>query len=201
MKASGTVSGDRGAGTHGRDRSLRPRPERPLGGRRRGLAALESGPRAPKRPCLGLEGGKRPTWRRRRSCKTREEAAPPLGGGRDRRAAQLGRRGDLSALVVSFSSPSPGLACSHRCAFHGVGPWRGEIRLGRGWFRGGWAGGAGVLTLRAVCLSSASSCGSTRWSGDACPRRNARPRLCTACGSSPRTMLWPSPGSGTSFLS
>lgn len=144
---------------------------------------------APQRPCLGLEGGERPTWRRRRSHKAREEAAPPLGGGRGPRAAQLGPRGDPPGPVV-FLLPFTrfGLAMVPSMGWGRDGVTRGQA-------------GVEGLTLRAACLCSPSSCGSTRWSGGACPRRNARPPLSTACGSSLRTMLWPSPGSGTSFLS
>uniref|UniRef100_A0A672V235 Large ribosomal subunit protein eL20 n=25 Tax=Neognathae TaxID=8825 RepID=A0A672V235_STRHB len=102
---------------------LTPRPKRPLGRRRRGLAALEGGLCAPKRPCQALEGGERPTWRRRRrSRRTRGEAAPRRGGGRDRRRARLGPRGDLLGPAV--------------CPFHWVGrgadPWRGGGRRRRG---------------------------------------------------------------------
>lgn len=139
MKASGTVS--EGWDETGRDRTglrprLRPSLRGPLGGRRCGLAALESGLCAPKRPCLAREGGERPTWRRRRSRRD------PRGGHGGRTSGRLGRSAWAGGL--SPSSPWAGLLSPQSShverggrsvagrgqAGAGVAPWRLGRRRG-----------------------------------------------------------------------
>lgn len=184
MKASGTVSGGRGAFGPRPCLAAGPSPAPGVGSAAaRARGARERSPRGRAAP----HGGERPIWRRR-SGTTREGGPPsagPAGGatGLPQLGFSSGAEGSAVRLLAAGAAgfcPPPG------------GPPLAEVPAPRP--------GCPLRDSR-LYLSSPCSCGSTRWSGAVCPRRNAGLLRYTGCGSSLRTTLSPSPGSGTSSLS